>query len=80
MQILDLRKDGETGKKEMVEIQMLAEEQVMLLRQQLVAIKRALASTESESNEVRRALDKEVSDRSRRTKRSVTGAGGQRGQ
>ena len=39
---------------------MLAEEQVMLLRQQLVAIKRALASTESESNEVRRALDKEV--------------------
>ena len=39
---------------------MLAEEQVILLRQQLVAIKRALASTESESNEVRRALDKEV--------------------
>ncbi|XP_076468617.1 uncharacterized protein LOC143299362 isoform X2 [Babylonia areolata] len=58
--IVDLRKDGETGKKEMVEIKMLAEEQVMLLRQQLVAIKRALASTESESNEVRRALDKEL--------------------
>lgn len=59
-QISELRKESESGKKEMVEIQMLAEEQVMLLRQQLVAIKRALASTESESNEVRRALDKEV--------------------
>ncbi|KAL8592207.1 hypothetical protein ACOMHN_030882 [Nucella lapillus] len=56
----DLRKDGEAGKKEMVEIKMLAEEQVLLLRQQLVAIKRALASTESESNQVRQALDKEV--------------------
>ena len=59
-QIGDLRKDGETGKKEMVEVQMIAEEQVILLRQQLVAIKRALASTESESNEIRKLLDKEV--------------------
>lgn len=60
-QIVDLRKEAEVSKKETLEVRMLAEEQVVLLKQQLVAIRRALANTERESNDLRRLLDKEVS-------------------
>ncbi|XP_070191909.1 uncharacterized protein [Littorina saxatilis] len=56
----ELRKESESSKKETVEIRLIAEEQVVLLRQQLLAIKKALAATEKETNEVQRLLDKEL--------------------
>lgn len=42
-------------------MKMEAEEQVILLRQQIVALKKALADAQKESNDVKKLLDKEVS-------------------
>ena len=41
-------------------MKMLAEEEVVLLRQQLVAIRKALTATDKDCNEVRKVLTKEV--------------------
>ena len=38
-----------------------AEEKVILLRQQIMALKKALADAQKEANDVQKALDKEVS-------------------
>ena len=39
---------------------MLAEEEVVLLRQQLLAVRKALADSVTECNEIKKELDKEV--------------------
>lgn len=41
-------------------MKMIAEEEVILLRQQQVAIRKALTSAEKELNEVKKMLEKEV--------------------
>ncbi|KAK6176827.1 hypothetical protein SNE40_015054 [Patella caerulea] len=55
-----LRKNSEKSTLEYVEVKMLAEEEIVLLRQQLVSVKKALAATEKECNEVRQKLDREL--------------------
>ena len=42
---------------------MEAEEQIILLRQQIVALRKALADAQREANDVKKQLDKEVSSR-----------------
>ena len=41
---------------------MEAEEQVILLRQQIVTLKKAHADAQKKANDVKKALDKEVRD------------------
>ena len=57
----DFRRDAERSKKQYLEVKMLAEEEMILLRQQLVALRNALRDSEKECIEVRSQLDIEVS-------------------
>ncbi|KAH9494551.1 hypothetical protein Btru_042421 [Bulinus truncatus] len=56
----DLHKLAESSKKDHIEVKMLAEEQILQLRQQLVAIRKALTATDKESNQVRKKLEREL--------------------
>ncbi len=60
LQVSELRRDAERSKKEYLEVKMLAEEEVILLRQQLVALRTALRQSEKECGEIRTQLDAEV--------------------
>ncbi|RUS70526.1 hypothetical protein EGW08_021714 [Elysia chlorotica] len=62
----DLRKKAENSRKAELELHMLAEEEVVLLRQQLVASRNAMASTEKDSMQVRKLLQKELKIKSER--------------
>ena len=57
----DLQSELEGNKKTYEKMKMEAEEQVILLRQQIVALKKALADAQKEANDVKKLLDKEVS-------------------
>ena len=57
----DLQSELEGNKKTYEKMRMEAEEQVILLRQQIVALKKALADAQKEANDVKKVLDKEVS-------------------
>jgi len=60
-QLDEMEADSESNKKQSVKIQMLAEQEVVLLRQQILALRRALSDSEKEAGEMRKKLDKEVS-------------------
>ena len=60
LQISDLKKRAERSRKDYLELRMTAEEEVILLRQQLVAIRNALRQSEKECEELRQGLEKEV--------------------
>ena len=60
MQASHLRKAANHSKKECLEIQMMAEEEVVLLRQQLIALRQALRESQQECQLVQKELDKEV--------------------
>ncbi|CAL1545735.1 unnamed protein product [Lymnaea stagnalis] len=62
----DLRKQSETSKKEHLEVRMMAEEEMILLRQQLVAIRRAMTAVDVDCNQVRKKLQREMKMRSER--------------
>ncbi|XP_048257717.1 uncharacterized protein LOC124151794 isoform X2 [Haliotis rufescens] len=55
-----LRNHADNSKKEYIEVKMMAEEEVILLRQQLMAVKKALADTEREGEDIKKQLDKEL--------------------
>ncbi len=56
----DLQHDVDKCKREYLEIKMMADEEVILLRQQLVALRKAMASSEKERESTQKHLDKEV--------------------
>nr|KAI8733110.1 hypothetical protein BgiMline_029055 [Biomphalaria glabrata] len=56
----DLQKIAENNKKEHVEVKMLAEEEILQLRQQLLAIRKALTETDKDCNQVRKKLEREL--------------------
>ena len=60
LQVSDLRRDSERSKKQYLEVKMLAEEEMILLRQQLVALRNALRDSEKECVEIRAQLEIEV--------------------
>ena len=55
-----MRRDSERSKKQYLEVKMLAEEEMILLRQQLVALRNALRDSEKECVEIRAQLEIEV--------------------
>lgn len=59
-QVSDLKKRTERSRKELFELQMTAEQEVILYRQELVTIREALRSSEVECQELRTFLEKEV--------------------
>ncbi|KAL5014613.1 hypothetical protein ScPMuIL_008883 [Solemya velum] len=63
----DLKKDAENSKKEYIEVKMMAEEEVILLRQQLIAIRKGLEKAEKECNEVKKHLDRELKEKMEKT-------------
>ena len=56
----ELKRLASRSKKDYLEIKMLAEEEVILLRQQLVALRKALAQSEQLCKETKKTLEKEV--------------------
>lgn len=55
-----IQNGADNSKKEKIELKMVAEENITLLMQQLVSVRKALAAAEKECNEIRKQLDKEV--------------------
>ncbi len=56
-----LRHEVDRCKREYLTIKMMAEEEVILLRQQLVSLRKALATSDKERETVQKQLDKEAS-------------------
>ena len=56
-----MEEDSEATRKQNVKVQMLAEQEIVLLRQQILALRRALSDSEKEAGEMRKRLDREVS-------------------
>ena len=59
-QLDDMEEESENTRKQNVKVQMLAEQEIVLLRQQILALRRALGDSEKEAGEMRKKLDKEV--------------------
>ena len=59
-QQVELQRDSERSKKLYLEVKLLAEEEVILLRQQVLALRNALRTAELESADIKLQLDKEV--------------------
>ncbi|XP_021364139.1 uncharacterized protein LOC110457263 isoform X2 [Mizuhopecten yessoensis] len=76
--INQLKMDANHSKKEYVQIKMKADEKVILLRQQLSAIRKALTSTEKECNEIRKQLDKELKEKLEKTHEEMQRAASQK--
>lgn len=55
-----MEEDSEATRKQNVKVQMLAEQEIVLLRQQILALRRALSDSEKEAGEMRKRLDREV--------------------
>ena len=60
VQVSDLQQDVDKCKRDYLQIKMMADEEVILLRQQLVALRKAMASSEKERETIQKQLDKEV--------------------
>ena len=60
LQAIDLRKAADRNKKDYVSIKMYAEEETILLRQQMVALRQALRDSDKECQEVKKELEREV--------------------
>ena len=58
-----LQKKCDSSKKQYLELKMLAEEEVILLRQQVIALRSALKLSEKSAETLRKDLDKEVISR-----------------
>lgn len=56
-----MEEESDNNRKKNVKVQMLAEQEIVLLRQQILALRRALGDSEKEAGEMRKKLDKEVS-------------------
>lgn len=59
-QVLEIEGENERNKKYAVSRQMLAEQEIVLLRNQIQALRTALGESEKEAGEMRKKLDKEV--------------------
>ncbi|XP_074645051.1 uncharacterized protein LOC141901606 isoform X2 [Tubulanus polymorphus] len=66
-QIAEIRKEADLSKKEYLEIKMLAEEEVILLRQQQVALRNYLRDIEKECVDVKKQLEKELKAKKEKT-------------
>ena len=55
-----LQHDLDRSKRDYLEIKMAANEEVILLRQQVVALRKALSTSEKEREATKKTLDKEV--------------------
>ena len=60
-QINVLKNKSDLNRKQYLQLKMVAEEEVILLRQQLIALRSALKLSEKEGEHLRKELDKEVS-------------------
>ena len=60
-QVSDLKKKQVASRKEYFDLLMVSDEEVILLRQELLALRGALRDTETECEKVKVALEKEVS-------------------
>ncbi|XP_077981616.1 uncharacterized protein LOC144436648 [Glandiceps talaboti] len=58
--VYNLRQEADRCKKDYLEITMMADEEVILLRQQLVALKKALANSEREREGIQKQQEKEM--------------------
>ncbi|XP_072026117.1 uncharacterized protein [Amphiura filiformis] len=58
--VSELQHDVDKCKRAYLEIKMMADEEVILLRQQLVALRKAMASSEKERETIQKQLDKEM--------------------
>lgn len=56
----EVEEQNESNQKQGVKVQMLAEQEIVLLRQQILALRQALSGSEKEAGEMRKKLDKEV--------------------
>ncbi|XP_077868441.1 uncharacterized protein LOC100372084 [Saccoglossus kowalevskii] len=54
-----LRQEADRCKKDYLEIKMMSEEEVILLRQQMISMKKSLANSEKEREAIQKLLDKE---------------------
>ncbi|CAH1785032.1 unnamed protein product [Owenia fusiformis] len=57
-----LGKNSDRSKKDYLEVKMLADEEVILLRQQIVALRAGLSQSEAECNQVKKQLEKELKE------------------
>lgn len=58
--MVEVEEDNDSCKKQGVKVQMLAEQEIVLLRQQILALRTALSDSEKEAGEMRKKLDREV--------------------
>ena len=63
----EVEEQNESNQKQGVKVQMLAEQEIVLLRQQILALRQALSGSEKEAGEMRKKLDKEVTKTSSQT-------------
>ena len=61
IQVASLKKKQADARKEYVDLLMQSDEEVILLRQELLALRGALTDAEAESEKVKLALEREVS-------------------
>ncbi|XP_067931806.1 uncharacterized protein [Watersipora subatra] len=69
---------SENNRKQSVKMQMLAEQEIVLLRQQILALRRALGDSEKEAGEMRKKLDKEMKTRKEKLYAAMQQAANQR--
>lgn len=55
-----MENENEGRKKQVITTQILAEQEIILLRQQILALRKALSESEKEAGDMRKKLDKEV--------------------
>ena len=62
LQMSELKKRNERSRKEYFDLRMTAEQEVIMLRQELVAVRKSLQTSEAECETLRQLISKEVRD------------------
>lgn len=76
--IRELKNEADNNKKQCEALKAEAEEHIILLRQQIVALRKALSDAQREANEVKKQLDKELKEKLEKTHEAMQKARSQK--